>query len=177
MRSADAPRRSGFPPCSALAVAGGVPPAGPLTEVELTSIAGRHELWIRFGRAASERIVSRRTRIMSFRAGAVFAFVRRTSNDFGTIHSTIMIATAVRPGDPRSMLPFVRPGADILARIDGWPKVQTTLEAIDAAGIDAADAAPDHWRHVGDRIAAGLPIRPYGLDRHAAWLRRRAIEG
>lgn len=180
MRSADAPRRSGFPQRSALAVAGGVPPAGPLTEVELTSIAGRRERWIRFGRAASERIVSRRTRIMSFRAGAVFAFVRRTSNDFGTIHSTIVIAIAVRPGDACSMLPFVRPGADILARIDGWPKVQTTLEAIDAveaAGIDAADAAPDHWRHVGDRIAAGLPVRPYGLDRHAAWLRRRAIEG
>lgn len=180
MRSAGAIRRSGFPLPSTLANAGGVPPAGPLTDVELTWIAGRHEQWIRFGRAASERIVSRRVRIVSFRAGAVFAFVRWTSNDFGTIYSTIAIAMAVRPGDACSTLPFVRPGADILARIDGWPKVQKMLEAIDAveaAGIDAADAAPDHWRHVGNRIATGLPFRPYGLDRHMAWLRRRAIEG
>jgi hypothetical protein len=30
-------------------------------------------------------------------------------------------------------------------------------------------------RHVGSRIAAELPIRPYSRDRHMAWLRRRAF--
>lgn len=151
----------------------------PLTEVELTWIAGRSEQWIRFGRVAAERIVSRRTRIVMFRPGALFAFVRWTSNDFGTIHSNIAIAAAAALGEPYATLPFVRPGAEILARIDGWPKVQKVLEAIDAVeavGIAACDAAPDHWRHVGGRIAAGLPFRPYSLDRHTAWLRRRAIE-
>ena len=149
-----------------------------LTEVELTWIAGRTEQWIRFGRVAAERIVSRRTRIVMFRPGALFAFVRWTSNDFGTIHSSIAIAAAVL-GEPYATLPFVRPGAEILTRIDGWPKVQKVLEAIDAVeavGIDACDAAPDHWRHVGSRIAAGSSFRPYSLDRHTAWLRRRAIE-
>lgn len=151
----------------------------PLTEVELTWIAGRTEQWIRFGRVAAERIVSRRTRIAMFRPGTLFAFVRWTSNDFGTIHSNIAIAAAAALDEPYATLPFVRPGAEILARIDGWPKVQKVLEAIDAVeavGIDACDAAPDHWRHVGSRIAAGLPFRPYSLDRHTAWLRRRAIE-
>lgn len=150
-----------------------------LTEVEMTWIEGRHEQWIRFGRIAAERILSRATRVVAFRPGAVFAYVRWTSNDFGTIHSTIAIAAAVAPGEPYSTLPFVRRGAEILARIDGWPKVQKALEAIDAVeatGIDACDAAPDHWRHVGSRIAAGLPYRPYSVDRHAAWLRRRAVE-
>ena len=150
-----------------------------LTEVEMTWIEGRHEQWIRFGRIAAERILSRATRVAAFRAGAVFAHVRWTSNDFGTIHSTIAIAAAVVPGEAYATLPFVRPGADILARIDGWPKVQQALEAIDAVeatGIDACDAAPDHWRHVGSRIAAGLPFRPYSRDRHTAWLRRRAVE-
>jgi hypothetical protein len=149
------------------------------TEVEMTWIEGRHEQWIRFGRIAAERILSRATRVAAFRPGAVFAYVRWTSNDFGTIHSTIAIAAAVAPGEPYATLPFVRPGADILARIDGWPKVQKALEAIDAVeatGIDACDAAPDHWRHVGSRIAAGLPYRPYSRDRHTAWLRRRAVE-
>ena len=150
-----------------------------LTEVEMTWIEGRHEQWIRFGRIAAERILSRATRVAAFRPGAVFACVRWTSNDFGTIHSTIAIAAAVAPGEPYSTLPFVRPGAEILARIDGWPRVQKALEAIDAVeatGIDACDAAPDHWRHVGSRIVAGLPFRPYSRDRHTAWLRRRAVE-
>ena len=150
-----------------------------LTEVEMTWIEGRHEQWIRFGRIAAERILSRATRVAAFRPGAVFAYVRWTSNDFGTIHSTLAIAAAVAPGEPYATLPFVRPGADILARIDGWPNVQRALKAVDAVeaiGIDACDAAPDHWRHVGNRIAAGLPFRPYSRDRHTAWLRRRAVE-
>jgi len=150
-----------------------------LTEVEMTWIEGRHEQWIRFGRIAAERILNRATRVVGFRPGDVFAYVRWTSNDFGTIHSTIVIAAAVAPGEPYATLPFVRPGAEILARIDGWPKVQKALEAIDAVeaiGIDADEAAPDHWRHVGNRIAAGLSFRPYSRDRHTAWLRRRAVE-
>ena len=166
----------GLSPRSGRAIA--APPQGASTEVELTWNEGRHEQWIRFGRVAAERILSRRTRVAAFRPGAVFAFVRWTSNDFGTIHSNIAIALAVAPGESHSTLPFVRPGAEILARIDGWPKVQKALEAIDAVeavGIDACDAAPDHWRHIGNRIAAGLPFRPYSLERHTAWLRRRAV--
>ncbi|MGV7123080.1 DUF2840 domain-containing protein [Sphingopyxis sp. 550A] len=154
-------------------------PGSRLTEVELTWIEGRHEQWIRFGRVAAERILSRATRVVVFRPGALFAFVRWTSNDFGTVHSNIAIAVAVAPDTPYATLPFVRPGAEILARIEGWPKVRKVLEAIDAveaAGIDPCDAAPDHWRHVGNRITAGLPFRPYGVDRHSAWLRRRAVE-
>lgn len=180
MRRADSEQ----PPALSLIARSGaraLPPAlgGALTEVELTWIEGRHEQWIRFGRIAAERILSRRTRVAAFRPGAVFGFVRWTSNDFGTVHSNIAIATAVAPGASYATLPFVRPGAEILARIDGWPKVQKALAAIDAVealGIDACDAAPDHWRHVGSRIAAGAPFRPYSTERHTAWLRRRAVE-
>lgn len=150
-----------------------------VTEVELTWVEGRLEQWIRFGRVAAERIMSRSTKVVAFRPGAIFAFVRWTSNDYGTVHSSIAIIAAATAQAPYATLPFVRPGGDILLRIDGWPKVQHVLAAIDAVeavGIDACDAAPEHWRHVGNRIAAGMPFRPYGRDRHAAWLRRRAIE-
>lgn len=151
-----------------------------VTEVELTWVGGRLEHWIRFGRIASERILSRSSKVVAFRPGAVFAFVRWTSNDYGTVHSSVAIITATSAGEPYATLPFVRPGGDILLLIDGWPKVQRVLAAIDAveaAGVDACDAAPEHWRHVGNRIAIGMPSRPYSRDRHAAWLRRQAIEG
>jgi hypothetical protein len=153
-------------------------PARALTDVELTWIEKRLEHWIRFGRIAQERIVSRRTRVVSFRPGAVFAFVRWMANDYGTISSRIDVVRAVVPGEPFTTLPFVRPGGELLLHIESWPKVSQVLagiDAVDAAGVDSCDASPDHWRHVHNRIAAGLPPRAYTMERHRAWLRRVEI--
>ena len=86
---------------------------------------------------------------------------------------------AVAPGEPYSTVAYVRPGGKILLRISGWPKVERVLQAIDAVeavGVDPAEACPDHWRHVHNRLAAGEVPRPYTLERHAAWLKRRALE-
>ena len=86
---------------------------------------------------------------------------------------------AVAANEPYTTLPFVRPGGDILLKIEGWPKVQQVLAAIDAveaAGVDPCDAAADHWRHVHNRIAAGQQPRLYTIERHRAWLKRREIE-
>lgn len=149
-----------------------------LTEVELTWIEKRMEHWIRFGRVAEERIVTRRTRILSFRPGAIFAFVRWVANDFGTVSSRIDVLRAVAPGESYTTLPFVRPGGEVFLHIESWPKVQQVLAAIDAveaAGVDPCDAAPDHWRHVHNRIAAGQQPRSYTMERHRAWLRRTEI--
>ena len=151
-----------------------------LTEVELTWIEKKLEHWIRFGRIAQERILTRRTRVVSFRPDAIFAFVRWTANDYGTITSRIDVVRAVDTGEPYTTLPFVQPGGEILLHIESWPKVQQVLAAIDAveaAGVDPCDAAADHWRHVHNRIAAGHQPRPYTLERHRAWLKRREIEG
>ena len=71
-----------------------------LTHVEVTWIEQRLEHWIRFGRVSGDRILSRRTRVVSFRPGAVFAFVRWASNDFGTIVSRIDVVRAVASGEP-----------------------------------------------------------------------------
>ena len=65
--------------------------ASGLTDLELTWIEQRLEHWLRFGRVAAERIVSRRTRIVSFRPETVFGFVRWGANDFGTIFSSISV--------------------------------------------------------------------------------------
>lgn len=150
-----------------------------LTEVECNWIEGRFEQWIRFGRVASERIVDRRTAIKCFRPGAIFAFVQWRSNDYGTISSSIVIMRAVDIGEAYSSYPSITPGGDCLLDIRGWPKVRQVLGAIDAvdtAGVDACDASPEHWRHVGNRLSAGLPFRPYTAERHAAWLKRKVLE-
>lgn len=150
----------------------------PLTDVELIWIEKRLEHWIRFGRIAAERIVTRRTRIVSFRPDAVFAFIRWSANDYGTVHSRIDIVRAVAAGEGYTTLPFVRPGGELLLSIEGWPKVQKVLAAIDTvetSGVDPRDAAPDHWRHVANRIAAGETPRAYTPERHTAWLKRKAL--
>lgn len=154
--------------------------ADALTHVELTHIEKRIENWIRFGRHVREHILDRRRRVLSYRAGCVFAFVRWAANDFGTIASRIDILRAVEQGLPYQTVPFVAPGAEILLTADGWPKVEAVLRQIDqveAIGIDACEAAPDHWRHVAHRMSVGQSARAYTLERHQAWLKRREIEG
>jgi len=153
--------------------------ADSLTHVELTHIEKRIENWIRFGREAHEQVLDRRRRVFSYRPGSIFAFLRWASNDFGTIISRIDIVRAVAPGEAYQTLPFVRPGGEILLKIEGWPRVEQVLrhiDAVEALGIDACDVAPDHWRHVGNRIGAGHQPRAYSTERHQAWLKRREIE-
>jgi hypothetical protein len=118
-----------------------------LTHVELLWLEKRIENWIRFGHAAEEQILDRRRRILSFAPGSIFAFVRWTSSDFGTVISRIDIVRAVAPGQRCATVPYVRPGGDVLLRLSGWPKVERVLQRIDvveALGIDPADAAPDY---------------------------------
>jgi len=73
---------------------------------------------------------------------------------------------------------YVRPGAEILLRLAGWPKVEKVLHAIDAVealGIDPADAAPEHWRHVHNWLSVSEAPRRYTQTRHQAWLHRRRV--
>ena len=149
-----------------------------LTEVELFWCEGRVERWIRFGRPVEERVLDRRRRVFAFPPGALFAFVRWMSNDFGTVVSRIDILRAVAADEPLSSIPNVRPGGEILLRQHGWPKVRATLEVIDAveaAGIRAEDVAPDYWRHVHNRLSVGERPRRYTAERHHAWLLRLRV--
>jgi hypothetical protein len=162
---------------------GPMPPAYPhddMTHVELTWVEKKIEYWIRFGRQAHEQILDRRRRVVGFQPNAVFAFVRWAANDYGTIISRIDILRAIVPGQSYQTVPFVRPGGEILLKVEGWPKVEDVLrhiDAIEALGVDACDVAPDHWRHVAHRAQAGYAPRPYTAERHLAWLKRRRIEG
>lgn len=169
--------KSGFEP-GRIDVRRGCPDAG-LTHVWLVWHEGRHEDWLRFGNPVASRIIDRRRRVESYAPGQCFAVVRWASNDHGTIRSTIDIVRAVAPGEPYTTLPGIEPGGDILLSARGWPRVRKVLEAIDRledADFAACEVAPDHWRHVHNRLAAGLSPRPYSLRRHRAWLRRRSMQ-
>jgi hypothetical protein len=82
------------------------------TTVELLWLKGRIENRIRFGRPTSERMLDRHRRVLSFSPGSIFAFVRWTSNDFGTVLSRIDIVRAATPGQSYSTLPWVIPGGE-----------------------------------------------------------------
>lgn len=151
---------------------------GDHTLVELTWREKQIEHRIRFGRIVDEQRLDRHRRIVSFAPGSVFAFVRWAANEYGTIISRIDIVRPVRGGEPYQTLPFVRPGGEILLRISGWPKVQrvlTAIDAIEAVGIDPPDVAPEHWRHLHNRISVNEPFCVYSHEQHRAWLLRREV--
>ena len=153
-------------------------PAPFTTLVELTFDKRKVERWIRFGRKSYEQIIDRRRSLVGFAPESVFAFVRWAAGEHGTVMSRIDIVRAIGRGEPFQTLPFVRPGGDILLRLDSWAKVQralTAIDAVEALGLDPADAAPDHWRHVHNRLTAGHELRAYSPEQHAAWIKRRRI--
>ena len=146
--------------------------------VELLHLEGRIENWIRFGVAVKEEILDRRRRAFWFDAGAIFAYVRWASNDYGTVVSRIDIVRCCAANEPVTTVPGVRPGGEILLRLPGWPKVERVLQAIDQVerlGIDPADACPDHWRHVHNRLSARKTPRDYTKARHRAWIMRAEL--
>jgi hypothetical protein len=153
-------------------------PPDDFTAVELVWIEKQIEHWIRFGQESREQVLDRRRRILFFSPGAIFALVRWTSNEHGTVLSRLDILRAVRRGETCQTVPTVTPGGDILLRVDGWPKVERVLQLIDAVedrGIDPADVSPDHWRHVHNRLAVGETPRAYTPQRHRAVLLTRRI--
>ncbi len=149
-----------------------------LTEVELLWLEKRIENRIRFGRAVEEKILDRRRRLLSFAPGSIFAFVRWTSSDFGTVISRMDILRAVPPGQRCATVPYVKPGGEILLRLSGWPKVERALQLIDAVealDINPADAAHDYWHHVHNRLSVNENPRAYTRARHQAWLHRQRV--
>ena len=149
---------------------------GGLTTVELTWLEKRIEHRIRFGHAAHETIIDKRRRVVAFAPNSIFAFMRWAANDFGTVVSRIDIVRAASSTEPYQTLPFIRPGAEILLKIAGWDKVERVLQlidAIEAIGIDPAEAAPDYWCQVQNRLAAGATPRAYSLEQHRAFLLRK----
>lgn len=148
------------------------------TEVDLVWWRDRVETWLRFGDPRQEILHDRRRRTVVFPPGAVFARVHWAGGDYGTTASMLDILRAPAAGEAYVTRPNVRPGAEALAVIEGWTRVQRALAAIDAieaAGFKPAAVAPDHWRCLHNRLSAGLPPRAYDARRHRAWRLRQRV--
>ena len=148
------------------------------TEVDLTWIPGRIEHRIVFGRSIAERTADPLHRRLTFAPGSTFAVLRWATSDLGLSVVRLEILRALKPGEQGTKVPFVYPAVEILLRASGWADVQRairTIDAVQAAKIDPADAAPDYWLHVGNRLAAAELPRPYTQARHLAWQLRRRI--
>ena len=149
-----------------------------LTHVTLFWRKGEREDWLKFGKPVAERIVSRSQRIESYAPGQLFGLVRWAANEYGTVRSALDIVRAVAADEPVTLVPQVDPGGEALLSVHGWPKVAQVfrlIDAIEASGIDPCEVAPDHWRHIHNRLAARESPRDYTPARHRAWLQRKAL--
>lgn len=150
----------------------------PPAQVELIWLKDRFQRWIRFGRPVDDQTIDRRRRVATFAPGAVFAVVHWEAGQYGTTLSRLWVLRAVAAGEPFDPVPFVTPGAEILLDLKTWVKVQAALAVIDtieAQGLRPERVAPDHWRHVGGRIAVAQTPSPYTRVRHRAWLMRKRL--
>lgn len=148
------------------------------TEVDLSWWRGQVEEWLRFGRPREEILHDRRRRTLVFRPGAVFARVRWTGGAYGTTASVLEVLRAPEAGEAFITLPGVRPGAQALVWLEGWTRVQrglAVIDAIEAAGFAPHAIAPDHWRHVQNRLCVGLAPRAYDARHHRAWRLRQRV--
>lgn len=151
---------------------------GDLTFVELTWKEGQIEQWVRFGHPVCEERIDHHRRRFGFAPGAAFGVNRWAANAYGTVLSRFDILQAAELGTAMQTLPYLRPGGTLLLSTHGWPKVERVLQAIDAIealGIDPADASPDYWRHLHNRLTTTQPAHHYTCLQHRAWLKRRSL--
>lgn len=155
-----------------------MPEPAETTWVDLIWLKDRLQRWIRFGQVVEEIMHDRRRRTAGFAPGSVFALVHWEAGDYGTTLSRLWVLRAVRTDEPCDRLPFVSPGAEILLDLKTWVKVRAGLgviDALEAQRFRPEDVCPDHWRHVGGRIAVAEPPSPYTRARHRAWLARKQL--
>jgi hypothetical protein len=151
-----------------------------LTWVELIDDEGRTERWIRFGAVVETHKISLHNRFVGFAPGAVFAYVRWACGPRGAVGARLDILQAVDCGAARVAIPGVTPGAVSLLRLNGWSRVRHALAVIDAVaetGVPLEAVAPDHWRHVHNRMSTGLRPQAYSQVRHRALKLRQALAG
>ncbi len=150
----------------------------PLTRVSLAFVEHRINLYLRFGHPLRELRLDRWRRSAMFLPAAVFCRVRWESNDYGTTRWQLMVLQACTPLDAVQRIAGIQPGARLLLCAEGERQVQSVLpqiDAIEALSIDPAAVSPAYWRTLGNRLSARMPLPPYSVERHAAYLTSKVL--
>src|SRR5438552_11535542 len=102
-----------------------------MTRVTLVFIAGRINVYLRFGRPARERIIDTQRRVVEFTPEAVFCRVRWEANDYGTTLWQLSVLQAAPRREKLQRVAGIVPGATLLLHVEGASKVQPVLRLID----------------------------------------------
>ena len=149
------------------------------TRVSLAFVAGRLNLYLRFGRPACVVPINRWRRVAVFLPGSIFGRIRCETDDDGALRWQCMVMQACMPLDATHRIPGVRPGARLLLHAEGERPVRSVPERIDtieARGIAACDVSSAYWRTLDQHLAARLPLPEYTAVRHAAWRAGRVLQ-
>lgn len=147
--------------------------------VSLAFVEDRVNVWLRFGQPTVEIVLDRWRRVAMFMPGTVCCRVKWIGNVSGTALWQLLVLQAPTPFEDAQRVAGVLPGAHLLLRSDGEAQVEAVLaviDAIEALGIDPCTVAASYWRMLGHRLAAGLPLPAYAVERHAANLARGGRE-
>lgn len=148
------------------------------TRVEIHYLPEFLNHWVRFGEPRHWQDRDRRRAFAFFGAGQVFGYVRWEANEYGTQLWRLFVVRAGGDIFPLHRIPGVTPGAEILLDLRGTDRVKKVLAVIDGLeelDLEPSEVSPDYWIHVRNRVLTRLPIRPYDLDQHRAYLLRQAV--
>lgn len=145
------------------------------TEIEFYPEFANH--WLRFGEPDHEFDLDRRRAIALFRPAKLFGYVRWVANVYGTQRWDFAIILTRQPGDRLAKFAGVKPGGEILLFATGKAKVKRSFELIDGledAGFEPANVSHAYFRHAHNRVTVGLPVRPYSIAQHSAFIAKQS---
>lgn len=149
-----------------------------LTRVQLVFIPDCINVWLRFGAPVRIYNLDDQRRIADFAPDSLFCRVEWQANRYGTTRWVLAVMQAAEPGTSTARVTGVQPGAHILLRGSGQPRVMQLLGLIDqleADGVPPASVSPDYWRLLQHHIAARQPLPIYTLSSHEAAQRREIL--
>ena len=141
------------------------------TQVQIAFYPEYLNIWLRFGEPDQQLDLDRRRSLAFFRTRKVFGYVRWQANEFGTQDWHFTIVETLGSGCRLTSIEGVDPGGEVLLAVMGNTRVKRALAQIDALElreVEPAEVSPSYYRYLHNRIATGLPIRPYREPQQAA---------
>src|SRR5690554_1465775 len=106
------------------------------TKIINVHFPGRRNWWLLFGSPRTVHPVSveglaSTAELLSFVSGSLFGVSHQTLNEYGITDWEVWILRAVSPGEEASLIPGIRPGAQILLYAHGQERAKTLLRYLD----------------------------------------------